>query len=122
MIVLATQEELALQAELLRAIADRLVAGAAVRAGLPPGAAVAAPALVRTASEFVGEQLGILGNNSSTPAPKRRKTAKARQGAKKMSKALKQANQKYRKKNGDLRAGRTQADIMRYAHKLRRKM
>lgn len=122
MIVLATQEELALQAELLRAIADRLVASAAVRAGLPAGAASVAPALVRGASEFVGEQLGILGNNSPAPAPKRRKTAKAVRGAKKMSKALKQANQKYRKKNGDLRAGRTQADIMRYAHKLRRKM
>jgi len=39
-----------------------------------------------------------------------------------MSAALKEANKRYRKKNGDLRAGRTQADIMRYAHKLRRKM
>ena len=39
-----------------------------------------------------------------------------------MSKALAQANKELRKKNGQLRAGVTQADIMRRAHRLRRKM
>ena len=39
-----------------------------------------------------------------------------------MSKALTQANKELRKKNGQLRAGVTQADIMRRAHRLRRKM
>ncbi len=39
-----------------------------------------------------------------------------------MSKALRQANDKFRKKNGQLRKGATQADIMRFAHKLVRRM
>lgn len=41
---------------------------------------------------------------------------------KNMSKALALANKKLRKKNGELRAGKTQGDVMRLAHKLRRKM
>ena len=103
-------------------IADQLVRGAAVRAGLPPGAAAVAPTVVRGISEFIGEQAGVLGSPTSKTSTRKRNSRKARAGAKKMSKALKAANAKYRKKNGDLRAGRTQADIMRYAHKLRRKM
>lgn len=39
-----------------------------------------------------------------------------------MSKALAQANKELRKKNGQLRRGVTQADIMRRAHRIRRKM
>ena len=39
-----------------------------------------------------------------------------------MSKALAEANRRYRKRNGQLRKGRTQADVMRLAHRLRRKM
>ena len=39
-----------------------------------------------------------------------------------MSKALAEANSKYRKKNGQLRKGKTQADVMRLAHRLRKKM
>ena len=39
-----------------------------------------------------------------------------------MSKALAEANSRYRKKNGQLRKGRTQADVMRLAHRLRKKM
>jgi len=53
--------------------------------------------------------------------PKRRSRA-ARASDKKMSKAFKEANQRYRKKDGSLRAGRTQADIAKLAHKLRKKM
>lgn len=41
---------------------------------------------------------------------------------KKMSKALRQANKKFRTAKGKLRKGATQAQIMRYAHKLLRKM
>lgn len=103
-------------------IADSLVANAAVRAGLPPAVGAFAPTAVRGISEFIGEQIGVLGNNAPAAAPRRRVSAARRKGNKNMSKALKAANEKYRKKNGDLRAGRTQADIMRYAHKLRRKM
>ena len=39
-----------------------------------------------------------------------------------MSKALQQANKELRKKNGQYRSGVTQADIMRRAHRIRRKM
>lgn len=103
-------------------IADQLVRGAAARAGVPAPIAAFAPTAVRGVSELIGEQLGVLGNNSPAPAARKRVSAARRKGNKNMSKALKAANAKYRKKNGDLRAGRTQADIMRYAHKLRRKM
>ena len=49
---------------------------------------------------------------------KRRKT----KTDKNMSKALAQANKELRKKNGQLRKGVTQGDVMRRAHRIRRKM
>ena len=104
------------QAFILRMIADRLVVQAARQIPLGGAATAIAPRVVRAGSEFIGEQLGIIGQPAAS-APKKR-----RRKDKKMSAALKQANTRYRKKDGSLRAGRTQADIMRYAHKLRRKM
>lgn len=53
--------------------------------------------------------------------PKRRSRT-ARRADKKLSAAFKEANSRYRKKDGSLRSGRTQADIARLAHKLRKKM
>lgn len=53
--------------------------------------------------------------------PKRR-SRKARSSDKKLSAAFKEANARYRTKNGKLRKGRSQADIARLAHKLRKKM
>ncbi|AXH79176.1 MAG: hypothetical protein [Circular genetic element sp.] len=104
------------QAFILRMIADRLVTEAAKQIPLSAAATAAAPRVVRGVSEFVGEQLGFIGQPAAAkPKRRRRKDTK-------MSKALKQANSRYRKKDGSLRAGRTQADIMKYAHKLRRKM
>ena len=41
---------------------------------------------------------------------------------KNMSKALRLANERFRKKNGSLRKGATQTQIMKYAHRLLRKM
>jgi hypothetical protein len=41
---------------------------------------------------------------------------------KNMSKALRMSNERFRKKNGSLRKGATQSKIMKYAHKLLRKM
>lgn len=52
----------------------------------------------------------------------RRRSRKKTKTDKSMSKALAQANKELRKKNGQLRSGVTQADIMRRAHRLRRKM
>ena len=53
--------------------------------------------------------------------PKRRSRT-ARAADKKLSQAFREANARYRTKNGKLRKGRTQADIARLAHKLRKKM
>ena len=53
--------------------------------------------------------------------PKRRSRS-ARAADRKLSAAFKEANARYRKKDGSLRAGRTQADIARLAHRLRKKM
>lgn len=49
---------------------------------------------------------------------KRKKTARDRA----MKVAIKEANTRYRKKNGEFRAGRTQADVMRLANKLADRM
>ena len=53
--------------------------------------------------------------------PKRRSRS-ARSQDQKLSQAFKEANARYRTKNGSLRAGRTQADIATLAHKLKKKM
>jgi len=59
---------------------------------------------------------------TNIPKPKRKRSRSARAADKKLSKAFREANARYRKKDGSLRKGRTQADIARLAHKLRRKM
>ena len=53
------------------------------------------------------------------PATRTRKKTKT---DKDMSKALAEANARLRTKRGKLRKGKTQADVMRLAHRLRRKM
>lgn len=55
-------------------------------------------------------------------SPKPKRSRKKTGTDKMMSKALRQANEKFRKRNGQLRKGATQAQIMRYAHKLVRRM
>ena len=47
---------------------------------------------------------------------------KKRRKNKKLSKALAKANSKLRLKNGSLRKGKTQGDVMRLAHRLMKKM
>lgn len=59
---------------------------------------------------------------SSMMKPKKKRSRSARAADKKLSKAFKEANAKYRLKNGSLRKGRTQSDIAKLAHKLRKKM
>jgi len=54
--------------------------------------------------------------------PKKKRSRSTRAADKKLSKAFKMANAKYRLKNGSLRKGRTQSDIAKLAHKLRKKM
>jgi len=59
---------------------------------------------------------------SSMMKPKKKRSRSARATDKKLSKAFKEANARYRLKNGSLRKGRTQSDIAKLAHKLRKKM
>tara|TARA_Y100000401_G_C8298203_1_gene212567 strand:- start:485 stop:736 length:252 start_codon:yes stop_codon:yes gene_type:complete len=49
---------------------------------------------------------------------------KSRKGRKdpKMKKALREANARLRNKNGSIKKGKSQSDIMKLAHRLRRKM
>ena len=56
------------------------------------------------------------------PRTNQKRTRRKTKTDKSMSKALAQANKELRKKNGQLRRGVTQADIMRRAHRIRRKM
>ena len=51
---------------------------------------------------------------------KKKRSASAKRSDKKMSRALEQANEELRKTNGELRKGKTQADVMRRAHKIRK--
>ena len=51
-----------------------------------------------------------------TPKPRRRKKNP------KLKKALQMANGKLRLKNGSLRKGKTQSDVMKMAHRLMKKM
>ena len=52
-----------------------------------------------------------------------RKVSKAaRTSRKNLSKALREANARLRKKNGQLKKGKTQSDVMRLAQRLKKKM
>jgi len=53
--------------------------------------------------------------------PKKKRSLSARAADKKLSAAFKAANARYRKKDGSLRAGRTQSDIAKLAHQLVKK-
>ena len=75
--------------------------------------------LISSERESEGASLSM--QTEASPKPKSRSRA-ARSQDKKLSEAFKEANARYRKKDGSLRAGRTQADIARLAHKLRKKM
>ncbi len=59
---------------------------------------------------------------SQTEKPKKRRSRSARKSDSKLSMAFKEANRRYRKKDGSLRNGRTQSDIAKLAQRLRRKM
>jgi len=64
---------------------------------------------------------------SGSPPPevsskKKRRSRKKSSSDKKMSKALKEATAKAKKKNGDFKKGWDQSKLMTYAHKLKKKM
>ena len=78
-----------------------------------------------TMEEYLALVNGLSGNMESAPAevpvvqdkPKRRSKRNP-----KLKKALIEANRRMRLKSGKLRKGKTQADVMRLAHRLMKKM
>ena len=62
----------------------------------------------------------------AVPSVAKKAARKTRRGAaaanRKLSAAFREANRRLRKKNGELRSGKTQADVAKLAQKLRRKM
>ena len=88
---------------------------------LTPDEYMALMRLITSERESEGSTLADRDMGSSQP-PVKKRSRSARAGDKKLSKAFKDANARYRKKDGSLRSGRTQADIASLAHKLRKKM
>ena len=79
--------------------------------------------LLASAKESEGSQLALsMSEKPSVETKPKRRSRSARAQDKKLSMAFKQANARYRKKDGSLRAGRTQSDIATLAHKLKKKM
>jgi len=73
----------------------------------------------RFQSQF-GQNMGF--NFSQLSKPKRKRSAAMKTADKKLSKAFKQANAMCRKKNGQFKKGKSQADVAKCAHRLRKKM
>jgi len=73
-------------------------------------------------SERESEGASLARREDSITSPKRRASRKASQSRKKLSRALKQANARLRNKNGSLKKGKTQSDVMRLAQRLKKKM
>jgi hypothetical protein len=82
-----------------------------------PGALTDTSSLVTSALMFVEDTAA-----EAAAVPKKKRSRSARAADKKLSRAFRMANDRYRLKNGQLRKGRTQADIAKLAQKLRKKM
>lgn len=74
-------------------------------------------ALIQAMQEQMPAQPGSMTMTSSS-SPKKRKGKKNP----KLKKAVTEANRRLRTKSGKLRKGKTQADVMRLAHRLLKKM
>lgn len=73
--------------------------------------------VIRQSRQFSRANI-VGGINLEAPKRTRKKTKTDRN----MSKALRMSNERFRKKNGQLRKGVTQSQVMKYAHKLLKKM
>ena len=73
--------------------------------------------VIRQSRQFSRANI-VGGINLESPKRTRKKTKTDRN----MSKALRMSNERFRKKNGQLRKGVTQSQVMKYAHKLLKKM
>lgn len=84
--------------------------------------AEAAPVAIEQSNRDLMAALAAIESGAGMVTTPKKRSRSKRAADKKLSKAFKEANRRYRKKDGALRAGRTQADIARLAHKLRKKM
>ena len=66
-------------------------------------------------------QIVRAGRSPLYPPLKTKRTRRKTKMDKTMSRCLKEANAKYRKKNGQLKKGKTMSDVMRLAHRLCKK-
>lgn len=101
-LVMAASEEDLLDEDLVRTVLNDIQTGRDV---------------IRQSRQFSRANI-VGGINLEEPKRTRKKTKTDRN----MSKALRLSNERFRKKNGQLRKGVTQAQIMKYAHKLLKKM
>lgn len=115
MLTLVNDDDITLSAEEVAVVNDRSLRmmpdGEVVRRAEP-----GARDIIRRSRQFSRQNL--LPTFSTSPKRRRKKT----RTDKNMSKALRLANQKFRTAKGKLRKGATQAQIMKYAHKLLKKM
>ena len=91
-----------------------VIAAALVEKGVDPALAMALAKRACVPAIGIGVQV--------TKNKAKRRTAQAKSASKNLSKAFKMANEKLRNKNGQLRKGKTQADVARMAQRLRKKM
>lgn len=76
--------------------------------------------LIEPGIQLQERQIGFVA--SGERAVVRKTSAAARKSRKNLSKALKEANRRLRTKSGKLRKGKTQADVMKLAQRLKKKM
>jgi len=77
--------------------------------------------LITSERESEGTSLADRDSSGTSPVKKKRSRS-ARASDKKLSKAFKEANARLRTRNGSLRKGKSQGDVARLAHRLRKTM
>lgn len=82
--------------------------------------AEAAPVAIEQSNQDLMAALSAIESGASMVTTPKKRSRSARRADKRLSEAFKEANRRYRKKDGSLRAGRTQSDIAKLAQKLRR--
>ena len=78
-----------------------------------------------TMEEYLQLINGLSGNGAlpmDQPIPEPQPQKRKRRKNPKLARAVREANQRLRTKSGELRKGKTQADVMRLAHRLLKKM
>ena len=115
MLVLVNDDDISLSSEEVAVVNDkslRMMPNGEVVSRRAPGARD----IIRRSGQFSRQNL-----LPNLPVATKR-TRKKTKTDKNMSKALRQANEKFRTAKGKLRKGATQAQIMKFAHKLLKKM